>query len=186
MLHIRCRPCWFPSHQALAYCSLATCPRESLWRAACHMQPMHTKRKMVCTGLQEAMLLSTALMTIWMAPSQTALLSILACISAVQFVQTTCRLIYRDIPIFYLKLAITLEGLQKRKLKLFHTSHTYKLYILCRFENMPKGLWQRSFGHGIQGHCKRRKAVQQEELTSRQWDSEERLAKLKKTECKKE
>ena len=53
--------CLHQPHPALAYCSLATCPRESLWRAVCHTavesappsssQPMNAKREMVCQKL---------------------------------------------------------------------------------------------------------------------------------------
>ena len=100
--------CWFSAHQALAYGSLETCPRELLLRAACHTgaetrpgppcrsQPMHTKREMVCICLQEAMLIdSTTLTMTRMAPSQTSLRSMWALVSAVQVVQTTGRLKWR-------------------------------------------------------------------------------------------
>ena len=49
---------------------------------------MHTKREMVCTGLPEAMLInSTTLTMTQMAPSQTALLGMLALVSAIQLLQ---------------------------------------------------------------------------------------------------
>ena len=60
---------------------------------------MHTKREleMVCTGLPEAILISsTALTMTRMAVSQTALWGILARVGAVQLVETTSRLIKRD------------------------------------------------------------------------------------------
>ena len=94
--------CLFPAHQALAYCRLETCPRESLLRAACHTgvetrlgppghsQSMHTKHETICTCLPEAMLISsTALTMTRMAPSQTSLLGIRAHVGAVQLVETT-------------------------------------------------------------------------------------------------
>ena len=100
MPHVGCR---HQPHLALAYCTLATCPRESLRGAACHTalekrppcrsQPKHTKREMVYTGLPEAMLInSTALTMTLMAPNQTALGGMWTRVSAVQLVRTTGRL----------------------------------------------------------------------------------------------
>ena len=99
---------------------------------------MHTKREMVCTGLPEAMLISSTALTMpRMAPSRTAL-------KAFGPVLVLSKLSYIEgHPVFYLNLARTLEGRPTRKLKFGCARHSYNLYFLCRIRN-AQGRWQRS------------------------------------------
>ena len=65
---------------------------------------MHKKRKMVCTGLPEAMLInSTTLTMTQMAPSRTALRGLWALVSAVQLVQRPADL-NRAHPFFFISI----------------------------------------------------------------------------------
>ena len=138
-------------HLALAYCSLATCPRESLRGPACHtgmiqllkrappcrLQPMHTKREMVYTVLPEAMLInSTALTMTRMAPNHTALGGMWTSVSAVQLVLTTGRLKCRTSRFFLSK-----SG-QKFGLQLVHPVQILKMSNGCcksALAHSPKG-----------------------------------------------
>ena len=144
--------CWFPTHQTLAYCILATCPRESLLLATCHTgvetrkglpcrsQPtgMHTKRDMVCACLQEAMLINSTTPTMtWMAPTLTALRGMWALLSAVQFVQTTSQLKWRPSRFFNLNLAKIRRGCRHRNL--LHFVHPLQIFENAHWQGGVKG-----------------------------------------------
>ena len=100
VIHVCLHHCWFLTHQALAYCSLAHvshcwAPRaiEALKLAPPgSSMPMHTKREMMCTGHAHQQHNTNY---DWEAPSQTALWGMWARVSAVQLVQTTSQLEWR-------------------------------------------------------------------------------------------